>query len=220
MLFMYNHVYGKSLSVVALVIAISTIMLAQSLPTHVANALVTRDFSYLHDNHCTALYSCAGALICGDHLCEPGEYGKYIENMSKAQISQGAAAAAVIKSKPLAPAITSPAVPTANVTEKIDTEHAKIIDVQTHDFGANDVISLVTLSYNGTLLVNHLVLTQTNSSVKTITAWLSPDWTVNISGNKIMLDSDTSSISNRGSVVGIITDSSEAEFGITEAAAH
>ncbi|MDE1767193.1 MAG: hypothetical protein KGI27_13125 [Thaumarchaeota archaeon] len=81
-----------------------------------ANALVTRDFSYLHDNHCTALYNCAGAQICGDYVCSPGEYGRHLENMSKAEIAQGAAAASAVRSKSFAPAVTSPPVPNVPLT--------------------------------------------------------------------------------------------------------
>lgn len=72
-----------------------------------ANALEKRDYTYLNDNHCTARFNCAGAQICGDHICAPGEWEKLQAKLTAAQLGhqggRNATQAAVVPSTPTAP---------------------------------------------------------------------------------------------------------------------
>ncbi|MGI0068937.1 MAG: hypothetical protein ACREAN_01630, partial [Nitrosopumilaceae archaeon] len=47
-----------------------------------ANALITRDYTYLNDNHLTALYG--ESAVCGDHMCAPGEWDKLQASLTAA----------------------------------------------------------------------------------------------------------------------------------------
>ncbi|MHB8547092.1 MAG: hypothetical protein ACYDAJ_10040 [Nitrosotalea sp.] len=60
--------------------------LAQTIPA-TAN-LVKRDFSSTDNQHLTA--SSGNDIVCGDHLCAPGEWTKLQENLNQAQISHSA----------------------------------------------------------------------------------------------------------------------------------
>ena len=60
--------------------------LAQTTPA-TAN-LVKRDFSSTDNQHLTA--SSGNDVVCGDHLCAPGEWTQLQENLNRAQISHSA----------------------------------------------------------------------------------------------------------------------------------
>ncbi|MDE1813542.1 MAG: hypothetical protein KGH87_02985 [Thaumarchaeota archaeon] len=60
--------------------------LAQTTPA-TAN-LVKRDFSSTDNQHLTA--SSGNHVVCGDHLCAPGEWTQLQENLNQAQISHSA----------------------------------------------------------------------------------------------------------------------------------
>lgn len=56
--------------------------------TNYASALTTRNFAYIHDNHCTVRFNCIGVpQICGNHVCAPGEWDKLQANLTAAQES-------------------------------------------------------------------------------------------------------------------------------------
>lgn len=86
-------------------ISLLTIWLTTSI--HYASALEKRDYSYLNDNHCTARYNCAGAQICGDHLCAPGEWEKLQAKLNAAQIGHQAGSNATKTNMPSLSTTTS-----------------------------------------------------------------------------------------------------------------
>ena len=49
-----------------------------------SNALIQRNFSYLHDNHLTV--RTGNTKVCGDHLCAPGEWDKLQAKLNEAQL--------------------------------------------------------------------------------------------------------------------------------------
>lgn len=116
MLIMYN-IYGKRIFVVFLVVAISTIVLASPLSLPIASALEKRDYSYLNDNQCTARYNCAGAQICGDHLCKPGEWEKLQAKLSAAQL--GHEGGRNVTQTTTEPSTTTPSAPTSSVPTSV-----------------------------------------------------------------------------------------------------
>jgi hypothetical protein len=65
--------------IAAILVASVTVLTVPS-----ANALETRDFSYLNDNHLTALYG--ETAVCGDHMCAPGEWDKLQAALTAAQL--------------------------------------------------------------------------------------------------------------------------------------
>ncbi|MBI1828001.1 MAG: hypothetical protein HY222_04365 [Thaumarchaeota archaeon] len=70
-----------------LILPVFTVALTSTWETlPVASALTSRNS--FNDNHYTSLYP-GGSRICGDHLCGPGEYSKYIETQNNAQLKKG-----------------------------------------------------------------------------------------------------------------------------------
>jgi hypothetical protein len=86
---------------------------ASTLP---ANALIKRDYYYLNDQHLTARYG--NSVVCGDHLCAPGEWEKMQASLTSAQLGhQGGRT-----TTPTTPSTTpsTPAVP-ASVCQSVKT---------------------------------------------------------------------------------------------------
>lgn len=77
----------KIILIVSVMAILITSLLGQIIPA--SGALVKRNFSYLNDQHLTARLG--NTLVCGDHMCAPGEWDKLRENLNKAQIGHGVA---------------------------------------------------------------------------------------------------------------------------------
>ena len=72
-----------------------------------SNALITRDYAYLNDNHLTALYG--NTMVCGDHMCAPGEWDKLQADLTAAQLGhQGGRNATQTSEVPATPPPTTP----------------------------------------------------------------------------------------------------------------
>jgi hypothetical protein len=76
-----------------------------------ASALIQRNYSYgFNDNHITARYG--NTLVCGDHMCAPGEWDKLQAKLTAAQLGyQGGRNATQTTTTP--PPSTVPSAPTA-----------------------------------------------------------------------------------------------------------
>ncbi|MBI3639284.1 MAG: hypothetical protein HY223_03115 [Thaumarchaeota archaeon] len=68
-----------------LILPVFTVALTSSWTMPSANALTSRNS--FNDNHYTALYP-GGPRICGDHICAPGEYDKYLQTLNNAQLKK------------------------------------------------------------------------------------------------------------------------------------
>ncbi|MGI0065970.1 MAG: hypothetical protein ACREA5_00395 [Nitrosotalea sp.] len=84
----------SSIKSVMLTISITAIMmafvlgqvapvLAQSVPA--TSNLVKRDFTSTDNQHLTA--SSGNTIVCGDHLCAPGEWAKLQDDLNRSQLS-------------------------------------------------------------------------------------------------------------------------------------
>lgn len=60
-------------------------VLGQAIP--VLGALEKRDYSYYNSQHLTARFG--NSMVCGDHICSPGEWSKMQVHLNQAQISHG-----------------------------------------------------------------------------------------------------------------------------------
>lgn len=68
-----------------LIVPLLTVSLASTFTTiHPANALITRDFSYLNDQQKTVRYG--ETNVCGDHICAPGEWDQLQASIASAQL--------------------------------------------------------------------------------------------------------------------------------------
>jgi hypothetical protein len=82
-----------------------------------ANALVPRDYAYLNDNHLTALYG--NTMVCGDHMCAPGEWDKLQSSLTTAQLGHQGGRNATTTTIPAAPTPTTTSTMASGVTPKI-----------------------------------------------------------------------------------------------------
>lgn len=71
------------IQVLSVIVSVVFVLMIITLP--VAGALTPRNFEYLKDQQCTFRYSGCGAKICGDHVCAPGEWGKWIAQLLASQ---------------------------------------------------------------------------------------------------------------------------------------
>jgi hypothetical protein len=92
-----------------------------------ANALTQRNWSYgYNDNHITVRFG--NTLVCGDHMCAPGEWDKLQSTLTAAQLGhQGGRATTTTTSNsttttaPTIPAATQPTTARSNVCNTIST---------------------------------------------------------------------------------------------------
>ncbi len=166
-------------------IVVTAISLAIVLPQ--ANALTPRlDFN---DNHFT--YRTFGTIhICGDHLCDSKEWGQWVAQLMTNQIKNGGAL----------PLERIPGTYAVNQTyansggSLIDTSSAKITKVTIFDMGNNEFSSFISISYNGYLNINHIVVSQTSPGTLIHRAWIEPQWSSTIKSGKVTFDSSESTL--------------------------
>ncbi|WP_101478161.1 hypothetical protein [Candidatus Nitrosotalea bavarica] len=79
---------GKIIFTISVMAILITSVLGQIIPAS-AYELVKRDFSILHDQHITT--RTGNTMICGNHMCLPGEWNRLSENLNNAQIVHGSA---------------------------------------------------------------------------------------------------------------------------------
>ena len=112
---------SSKLPVLFLVVALVASFAGTTLPA--SNALTQRDYSYgFNDNHITARYG--NTMVCGDHMCAPGEWDQLQGKLTAAQLGyQGGrnATQATSQTIPSAPTTTTnPATQMSNgVTPKL-----------------------------------------------------------------------------------------------------
>lgn len=78
----------KIIFVISIMAILMTSALGQIIPAS-GYQLEKRDFTILHDQHLTV--RTGNTMICGNHICQPGEWNKLTENLNTAQIAHGSA---------------------------------------------------------------------------------------------------------------------------------
>lgn len=163
------------------------------LPT--ANALIARD--NFDDNHYTYI-SLGGPKICGDHLCKPGEWNKWIHQLMSHQLKN-------VKNAIVYTPYTSPIKKTAyeegNTLTKTPDGH--ITQNITEYVGNGQYTSVVSVSNDAILKINHIALSQQIPNVHIIKAWIGPNWQTSKTPSEIVFDSAGASI-DQGQAVNIV----------------
>ncbi|MDC8451517.1 MAG: hypothetical protein LV477_01255 [Candidatus Nitrosotalea sp.] len=164
----------------------------------VANALTPRsDFG---DNVST--YRLFGSKVCGDHLCKPGEWNTWITNLISSQIKKFNTMIGIKNPQPNT--VKNAAYDTSNL---LDTSSGDITRISTFSMGDGQYTSFVSVTNNGPLGVNHIVISQTNPDVKTLKAWISPQWDSSIALYKTSFDTSKSSLTQDQTLnIVIVTD--------------
>lgn len=161
----------------------------------VANALTPRsDFS---DNVSTyRLFD--STKICGDHLCKPGEWNKWINNLFSSQIKKFSDILGI--KTPSSNAVKNASYDTKNA---LHTSSGDITRINTFGMDGGRFTSFISVTNKGPIDVNHIVISQTNPDVKTLKAWITPQWDSNISLYKTSFDTSKSSLT-QGQTLNIV----------------
>lgn len=160
-----------------------------------ANALTTR--TNFDDNHFT-YHTFTTIHVCGDRVCSPDEWDQWIGQLMASQIQNGGtipyASILSMYGQPPATSISG------NMT---DTSNAKITKVTTFDLGNGEFSSFVSISYDGYLQINHIVVSQTSPSITIHRAWIEPQWFSAIEPGNVTFDS-TQTVLHHNSVINLV----------------
>ena len=165
----------------------------------VANALTPRsDFS---DNVSTqGLFG--GTKVCGDHLCKYGEWNRWLNNLFSSQIKKFNDLVGI--KNPSSNNIKSVSYDAKNLA---DASSGYIPRINTINMEDGRFTSFVSVTNSGANSVNHIVITQSNPDVRTLKAWISPQWESSISLYQINFDTSKSSLPQKQTLnMVIITD--------------
>jgi hypothetical protein len=94
-------------SKLSVVLLLTTVLMASVAVSTIpaSNALIQRDFSYLHDQQTTVRYG--DTAVCGDHLCAPGEWDKLQASINAAQLGKQTSTNATNTTTPTVAPMTS-----------------------------------------------------------------------------------------------------------------
>ena len=161
----------------------------------VANALTPRaDFS---DNVSTyRLFD--GTKICGDHLCKPGEWNKWINNLFSSQIKKFKDMLGIKTS--LSNAVKNTSYDTKNA---FHTSSGGIARINTFGMDGGRFTSFISVANKGPFDVNHIVISQTNPNVKVLKAWITPQWDSSIALYQTSFDTSKPSLT-QGQTLNIV----------------
>jgi len=161
----------------------------------VANALTPRsDFS---DNVSTyRLFD--STKVCGDHLCKPGEWNKWINNLFSSQIKKFSDLVGM--KNPSSNTVKNASFDTKNT---LRTSSGDITRINTFSMDGGKFTSFISVTNKGTIDVNHIVISQTNPDVKTLKAWITPQWDSSITLYQTSFDTSKSSLT-QGQTLNIV----------------
>src|SRR5690242_19484021 len=172
-------------------LVVATTMIVM-LPT--ANALIGRD--NFDDNHYTYI-SLGGPKICGDHLCKPGEWNQWIQKLLNHQLKN-------VKNAIVFTPYASPIKKTAYEDGTIaKTPDGHITQSITEYMGNGQYTSVVSVSNDAILKINHIALSQQISNVHIVKAWIGPNWQMRKTQSEVVFDSAGASI-DQGQAVNIV----------------
>jgi hypothetical protein len=98
--------YSKLLVLFLMVILVASVA-SSTIPA--SAMLIQRDYTYLNDNHLTARYG--NTIVCGDHICAPGEWDQLQAKLLAAQLGYQGGRNIAQTTMPTAPAAHAPIVP-------------------------------------------------------------------------------------------------------------
>ena len=175
---------------IATLLGVASIMI--SLP--VANALTPRsDFS---DNVSTyRLFD--STKICGDHLCKPGEWNKWINNLFSSQIKKFSDLIGM--KNPSSNTVKN----TSYDTKNVHISSGDIVRINTFGMDGGRFTSFISVTNKGPFDVNHIAISQINPDVKVLKAWITPQWDSSIALYQTSFDTSKTSLT-QGQTLNIV----------------
>jgi len=154
-----------------------------------ANALTPR--TDINDNHFT-YHTFTTIHVCGDRVCTHDEWDQWMGQLMASQTQNGGTFPSPSALNMYGQSSTSSS---GNLN---DTSNAKITKVTTFDIGNGEFSSFVSISYNGNLQINHIVVSQTNPGITIHRAWIEPQWSSVIQPVNVTFDSSESTLHHNG----------------------
>jgi|GEM_PF-1193601 len=175
---------------IATLLGVASIMI--SLP--VANALTPRsDFS---DNVSTyRLFD--STKICGEHLCKPGEWNKWINNLFSSQIKKFSDLIGM--KNPSSNTVKN----TSYDTKNVHISSGDIVRINTFGMDGGRFTSFISVTNKGPFDVNHIAISQINPDVKVLKAWITPQWDSSIALYQTSFDTSKTSLT-QGQTLNIV----------------
>lgn len=171
-------------------------VIALAILVPVAYALTPRsDFG---DNISTYRFL-GGTKVCGDHLCKPGEWNTWVGNMFFSQIKK------FTNSFSTSGHIKSASYDTSGLIDGAVNGHITRIST----FAMNDgrYTTFVSITNDGSSSANYIVISQLNPDVKTLKAWISPQWDSSTTLYKTSFETSKMSLGQDETLnIGFVTD--------------
>jgi hypothetical protein len=162
-----------------------------------ANALIARmDFN---DGHYT-FRSLGGPKVCGEHLCKQGEWNLWIQKMMNHQL-KNVQSAMVVKNTQQTSSIKKAAYNEENTLAGTLVGHIR--GIVTYEAGTGKFTSFVSVSYDGILAINHIVISQQTHDINILKAWIGPNWKTTMTPSSATFDSSGASLDS-GQIVNIV----------------
>lgn len=174
--------------------ALAVLVLGASL-MHSAYSLTPRDFAYLHDNHYTYFHP-GSTMVCGDHICKPGEWDGWIGKLMIDQI------------KGQAP---------SNVTTTSSTKEGVLGTPIVMSLGTGWYSTILPLTYYGSTPIHHItVVLNGGKSINIRSAYITDQWTPSIGPSGVTFDTANVQMIKGQTVVMIMeTDARPSAYGIS-----
>jgi hypothetical protein len=172
-----------------------------------ANALTPR--VNFDDNHYTFL-TFGSIRICGDHICKQHEWDNWLTQLMQNQLKNGGA----LPQEIIPGTIIGNQTNASSGNLLIDTSSGKITRVTTFDMGNNEFSSFVSISYNGNLEINHIAVSQTNSGISILRAWIEPQWNSNVKSDSVSFDSNESALYHARVINVVLVTDGEPSFSL------
>lgn len=183
-----------------------TIAIIVSLP--VVYALTPRtDFS---DNVGTYRFF-SGTRVCGDHLCKPGEWNTWVSNMFFSQIKKFSDAFGIRSISSTGYVKNASYNPDNSAGTAVNGE---ITRISTFSMDGGRYTSFISVTNNDVTSANHIVILQQSPDVKTVKAWISPQWDSGISLYKSVFDTSKASLGPGDTLNIVIVTDGKPEFGL------
>lgn len=156
-----------------------------------------------------------GTKVCGDHLCKPGEWNRWVSNMFFIQVKKLSDSLGVSLPDRY---IKSASYDTGNLID--GAKYGKITRISTFVMSDSRYTSFVSITNTGLANADYITVSQLNPDVKIIKAWISPQWESNVTLYKTVFATSNTSL-GAGETLNIVfvTDGKPA-FSLDALASH
>jgi hypothetical protein len=156
-----------------------------------------------------------GTKVCGEHLCNPGEWNRWVSNMFFTQVKK--------LSDSLGVSLPDRYVKSASYDTSglIDgAKYGKITRISTFAMNDGKYTSFVSVTNTELANADYIKVSQLNSDVKITKAWITPQWESNITLYKTVFETTSTSISIGDTINMVFVTDGKPAFSLDTLASH